>query len=126
MNFEAYSQRICSLHEFYQNQKPQKIKQKRFQIIKSNMQMVSVDKTQLVGLNNKRFYFSDGIVSLPFGHYLLNNVRKEKERYKNEIQYQIHKKKKRFIGRGDYCRKRVRKTTNIKINICTATVTLLD
>ena len=26
MNFEAYSQRICSLHEFYQNQKPQKIK----------------------------------------------------------------------------------------------------
>ena len=30
MHFEAYSQRICSLHELYQNQKPQKIKQKRF------------------------------------------------------------------------------------------------
>ena len=30
MNFEAYSQRICSLHEFFKNQK--KIKQKRFQI----------------------------------------------------------------------------------------------
>ena len=61
------------------------------------MQMVSVNKTQLVGLNNKRFYLSDGIVSLPFGHYLLNNVRKEKERYKNEIQYQIHNKKKKDL-----------------------------
>ena len=87
-NFEAYSQRICSLPEFYQNQKPQKIKQKSFQIIKSNMQMVSVNKTQFACLNDKRFYFNDGIVSLHFGHYLLNKVRKEK--YKNEIQYQIH------------------------------------
>ena len=66
MNFEVYSQRICSLHEFYQNQKPQKIKQKRFQIIKSNMQMVSVNKTQFAGLNNKRFYFNGGIVSFSF------------------------------------------------------------
>ena len=66
MNFEAYSQRACSLNEFYQNQKPQKIKQKRFQIIKSNMQMVSVNKTQFAGLNNKRFYFNGGIVSFSF------------------------------------------------------------
>ena len=28
MNFEAYSQRICSLHKFHTNQKPKKIKQK--------------------------------------------------------------------------------------------------
>ena len=55
VNFEAYSQCVCSLHEFYGNQKPQKIKQKRFQITKSNMQMVSVNKTQFAGLNNKRF-----------------------------------------------------------------------
>ena len=84
---------LCSLHEFYQNQKPQKIKQKRFQIIKSNMQMVSVNKTQFAGLNDKRFYFNGGIVSLLFGHYLLNKVRKGKEKYKNEIKYQIHNKK---------------------------------
>ena len=66
MNFEDYSQRVCSLHEFYGNQKPQKIKQKRFQITKSNMQMVSVNKTQFAGLNNKRFYFNDSIVSFSF------------------------------------------------------------
>ena len=34
MNFEAYSKSICSLHEFFTNQKPEKIKQKRFQIIR--------------------------------------------------------------------------------------------
>ena len=93
MNFEAYSQRVCSLNEFYQNQKPLKIKQKRFQIIKSNMQMISVNKTQFAGLNGKRFYFNDSIISLPFGHYLLSKVRKEKEKYKNQIQYQMYNKK---------------------------------
>ena len=89
------------------------------------MQMVSVKRTQFAGLNDKRFYFNYRIISLPFGHYVLNKVRKEKEKYKNEIQYQIHNKKKLFIERGGHCRKRVQKTTNIKINICTATITLL-
>ena len=53
MNFVAYSQRICCLHEFCSNQKPKKIKQKHFQIVISNMQMVSVNKTQFAGLNDK-------------------------------------------------------------------------
>ena len=80
MNFEAYSQRVCSLHEFYNNQKPKKIKQKRLKIIRSSMQMVCINKTQFAGLNDKLFYFNDGIVSLPFGHFLLNNVRKKKRK----------------------------------------------
>ena len=75
MNFEAYAQRICSLHEFCANQKPKKIKQKRFQVVRTNMQMVSVNKAQFAGLNDKRFYFYDGIVSLPSGHFFLNKVR---------------------------------------------------
>ena len=39
------------------------------------MQMVCVNKTQLARLNDKGFYFDDGIVSLPFEHFLLNKVR---------------------------------------------------
>ena len=39
--------------------------------------MVSVNKTQFAGLNDKRFYFHDGIVSLPFGHYLLEDFKKK-------------------------------------------------
>ena len=56
------------------------------------MQMVSVNKTQFAGLNDKRFYFNNGIVSLPFGHYLLNDVRKQKEKHRLEIQNEINKK----------------------------------
>ena len=43
------------------------------------MQMKSVKKTQFGGLNDKRFCFHDGIVSLPFGHFLLNKIREEKK-----------------------------------------------
>ena len=78
MDFEAYS---CTLHEYCFESKPKKIEQKRFQIINDSMQMKSVKKTQFAGLNDKRFYFHDGIVSLPFGHLLLNKVREEKEKH---------------------------------------------
>ena len=43
------------------------------------MTMTSVNKVQFVSLNDKRYYFSDGIVSLPFGHPSLNEVRDYKK-----------------------------------------------
>ena len=43
------------------------------------MQMNSVKKAQFAGLNDKRFYFYNAIVSLPFEHVLLNKVRQEKK-----------------------------------------------
>ena len=60
--------------------------------------MVSVNKAQFAGLNDKRFYFHNGIVSLPFEH-LLNKVREQKEKYKTEIHLQIHDKKYNFFKR---------------------------
>ena len=53
------------------------------------MQMKSVKKTQLAGLNDKRFYFHDGIVSLPFGHFLLNKVKEEKEKHRVDLHIKI-------------------------------------
>ena len=35
------------------------------------MKMTSIDKAQFVELNDKRYYFCDGIVSLPYVHPLL-------------------------------------------------------
>ena len=35
------------------------------------MKMATVNKVQFASLNNKRYYFYDGITSLPFGHPLL-------------------------------------------------------
>ena len=37
--------------------------------------MASVNKVKVASVNDKRYYSSDGIVSLPFGHPLLNEVR---------------------------------------------------
>ena len=72
--------------------------QKCFQVVRTNMQMVSVNKAQFAGLDDKRFYFHDGIVSLPFSlHILFNKVREQKEKYKIEIQHQIHDKKYDFL-----------------------------
>ena len=97
MDFDAYSSRLSSLHEYCDKQKPKKITQKRFQIINNNIQMNTVNKTQFAGLNDKRFYFHDGIISLPFGHYLLEESRKGKEKYKKGIQHVIMKQKCNFF-----------------------------
>ena len=37
------------------------------------------NKKQFAGLNDKRFYFHDGIVLQSFGHFLLEETRKEKK-----------------------------------------------
>ena len=51
------------------------------------MQMKSVSKVQFGRLNDKQFYFSNGIMSLPYGHPSLENLRKEKQKHRS-----IHKK----------------------------------
>ena len=95
MNFEAYSERLATLHEFCSPTKIKSITQKPFQIINKSMKMKSVNKTQFAGLYDKRYYFYDRIVSLPFGHFLLEKVRKEKE---NTTQSYILRLKKTCIN----------------------------
>ena len=94
MDFEAYYERSATLHEYCLDNKPKKIEQKRFQVLNESIQMKSVRKTQFAGLNDKRFCFHDGIVSLPFGHFLLEKTREEKEKHRNELHTLIQKKKK--------------------------------
>ena len=43
------------------------------------MMMMSVNKVQFASLNDKRYYFSDGILSLPFGHPSLSELRDYKK-----------------------------------------------
>ena len=59
------------------------------------MQMKSVTKVQIVQINDKRFYFSDGLISLPFGLYL-ENLRKGKHKYR-AIHRVIQEKKCEFL-----------------------------
>ena len=91
------------------------------------MQTKSVKKTQSAGLNDKRFYFHDGIVSLPFGHLLLNKVREEKEKHWPDLHRKIQKKKKKTVRTFSIrksCRAFVWKIKGIKINICSTTITV--
>ena len=47
-------------------------------------------------LNDKRFYFSNGIVSLPFGHPSLEKLRKEKHKYL-DVHIAVQTKKDEFL-----------------------------
>ena len=53
--------------------------QKGLQVKNTNMIMTSVNKVKFTSLSDKRYYGSDGIVLLPFGHPLLNEVREYKK-----------------------------------------------
>ena len=101
MDFDSYSTRLSDLTE-YSNEfliKPKKgeqIEQKRSQVIIESMQMKSVNKVQFGQLNDKRFYFSNGIISLPYGHPYLEKLRKEKHEYR-EIHKVTQRKKDNFL-----------------------------
>ena len=61
------------------------------------MRMQSISKAQFAGLNGKRFYFSDGIVSLPVGHPLLEDLRKEKKERNTFSLLHTRKKKEEYL-----------------------------
>ena len=88
MDFERYASRIRDLRlDLDQdNVQQDKIVQKRLQVKNTEMIMTSSNKVRFAQLNDKRYYFSDGIVSLPFGHPSLNETRE----YKKSLQ-KIHK-----------------------------------
>ena len=60
------------------------------------MKMVIVNKTQLASLNNKQYYFLDGIFSLPFGHPLLSDLQ-ELKKFCSKIHTVIEKEKDKLL-----------------------------
>ena len=58
--------------------------------------MKSVSKVQFGQLNNKRFYFSNGIISLPYGHPYLEELGKKNNKYW-DIHKVIQTKKNNFL-----------------------------
>ena len=61
------------------------------------MKMKSVNETQFAGLNDKRYYFHGGIFSLPFGHFLLEKVRKEEEKHRSKLYIEVKKNMYKFL-----------------------------
>ena len=60
------------------------------------MQMKAVRKIQFGQLNDKRFYFSNGLMSLPYDHPCLEDLRKEKQKCR-AIHKTIQAKKYEFL-----------------------------
>ena len=82
MDFERYANRIKDLRLDLKSEiEKEKVIQKRLQVKNTEMIMTSSNKVKFAQLNDKRYYFSDGIVSLPFGHSLLEKIRE----YKNSL-----------------------------------------
>ena len=87
MDFDSYSSRLSDVSEYFGEflqgeslpNAPNRIEQKRFQIKNESMQMNTIHRVQFGQLNDKRFYFSNGITSLPYGHLSLEKVRKQKK-----------------------------------------------
>ena len=97
MNFESFASRIMDIREYTVSQKQAKsVKQTRFQLKNTDMKMKEQYKVQFAGLNDKRYYLTDGITSLPYGHFLLAELDKKKEKYK-KIENDLFKIKDKLI-----------------------------
>ena len=101
MNFVSYSNRLSDLTKYFNeflttDNKDDKTEKRRFQVIKESIQMKSVSKIQFGQLNDKRFYFSSGIVSLTHGHPSLERLREEKHKYR-DVHKVIQTKKDEFL-----------------------------
>ena len=97
MNFESFATRIMDVREYIHSQKKaESLKQTRFQLKNTDMRMLEQYKTQFAALNDKRYYLSDDITSLPYGHFLLAELDKKKENYK-KIQNELFKIKDELI-----------------------------
>ena len=86
MEFEDYAKRINSIKEIEAfGQLPmEKQKQNRFAMKNNEMMLEEIEKSKFVQINDKRYYFSDGIVSLPFSHPFLLEMVKFKGEKKNK------------------------------------------
>ena len=93
MMFENYANQIKHLrHDLDISPLAEFVTQRRFEIRNTEMKMKAIKKVKFARLNDKRYYFSDGIVSLPFGHTLLEKAREYKKQL-GKIHLSIDKEK---------------------------------
>ena len=81
MDYENYGKRIKPLIDFETYKKPKAdIKDvERISVKKGEMTTHKIKKSKFSQLNDKRFYFPNAIVSLPFGHLVLCEIDKYKK-----------------------------------------------
>ena len=76
MEFEDYAKRIILIREIetFGQLPKEKQKQNRFTIKNNQMVLEEIEKAKFAQINDKRYYFSDGILSLTFSHPFLKEI----------------------------------------------------
>lgn len=64
------------------------------------MSMATTRKSKFTQLNSKRFYISNGVVSLPFSHPLLKELNKYMDEFCKKIEEMSLKEKKQNVETG--------------------------
>ena len=107
MNYENYAERIKPLYYFDTYKKPKADSKNLVRISVKRGEMTTYTmKKKFSQLNDKRFYFPSGIISLPFGHKYLEEI----DNYKNEkgqrIEKYFWKENTRLLELEDNCLKK--------------------
>ena len=99
MEFKNYAKRINSVRDIETFGQLSQEKQGRFRFSVKNNKIIpeETQKPKLAQINDKGYYFTDGIVSLPFSHPFLKNIVKSKEEKKERIQKYILEEKQNFL-----------------------------
>lgn len=99
MEYSNYSNRIKSLVNFDTFEKPPAECKEvaRFSVKKGDMIKVLVTKTKFSQLNDKRFYFPDGILSLPYGHPSLSEIDNFKRQNGQKIEKYFWQEKEKLL-----------------------------
>ena len=98
MGFENFAGRIKLLVNFetFKKTTAEYREVSRLPIVQGEMMKKTVMKIKFSQLNDKRFYFPDGIVSLPFGHKNLKHIDDfKKEKIFQKISQKIFLERKR-------------------------------
>ena len=100
LGFENFSQIIKSLVNVDTFEKPpcDTKKVSKLTVLADEMVKTSVIKNKFSQLNDERFYFPDGIVSLPFYHPVLAEINEFKQKKGQRIEKYFWKEKKHLLS----------------------------
>ena len=108
MEFENYAKRLNSIKDIKTFGQLLHKKQGHFRLSVKNNKMVleEIQKLKFAQINNKRYYFSNGIVSLHFLHSFVKDIVKFKEEKKKKGSKNIYlRKNKAFCWWKKPCQK---------------------
>ena len=99
LGFENFSQRIKSLVNFHTFEKtPANLKEvSRFTVAAGEMEKETIVKSKFLQINDKRFYFPNGILSLSFHHLNLKELNEFKEKMGQRIEKYFWNEKEKLL-----------------------------